>query len=62
MEQNKSTELKPQKNKHYEIRWRRVKLPWICYQIYEDTQTADLLSRDRKSKIAGVKWSDLKAV
>lgn len=61
MELNKNS-TKPVVNKQYEIRWRRIKLPWICHTIDEVNQTANLLSRDRKSKIKDVKWDDLKLI
>lgn len=53
---------KPKKNKYYEISWRRVKTPWLCHTINEEEQTANLVSKDRKTKVENAKWADLKPI
>lgn len=51
---------KPIKGQQYHVSWQRIQHVWQCNKVDEENKTVELSTKDKKKRIEGVAWADLR--
>lgn len=54
------TVTKPKKGEQYHVSWQRIQHVWQCSKVNEENKTVELSTKDKKKRIEGVAWADLR--